>query len=434
MIARLSFRISLLPAIIALAIGGSVPLGAQVINPQAAPYGAAPPNPYGRPVSRDLRAYPPGYYPGKLVQPAPQQSFSLRRLFGLEDQSPPLQIPQRSYQAHPARPRSVPPVSAVAKQEKPKLGTARQVAVFGDALADLVSQGIEDLYADMPDVAVVRKTKADAGLVRPDLADWPKLIRDTLDNGKKIDVAVVMMGADDRQPIKDGNETDDPLSDKWREIYRGRIDAIAKVFQERNVPLVWIGLPAMKSDKLSEDLIAMNEIARESVQRLSGTYVDIWPGFVDEDNHYTPAGPDVEGQIVRLRTNDGIFFTKAGARKAAHFADEEIKRILESGKTTSAAASASPAAPAGVGGDAAIEAALPAPPAPAAAPVLPAKPMIGPVLPLTRSDPVTGQALISEPLHLDGDQAYSLKRALRDGASSPPPPGRADDFRWPPPS
>ena len=33
---------------------------------------------------RDLRAYPPGYYPGKLVQPAPQrpQGFSLRRFFG----------------------------------------------------------------------------------------------------------------------------------------------------------------------------------------------------------------------------------------------------------------------------------------------------------------------------------------------------------------
>ena len=65
------------------------------------------------------------------------------------------------------------------------------------------------------------------------------------------------------------------------------------------------------------------------MERLGGTYVDIWPGFVDDENRYTATGPDVDGQSARLRANDGVLFTRAGARKAAHFADTEIKRLLD---------------------------------------------------------------------------------------------------------
>ena len=39
-------------------------------------------------------------------------------------------------------------------------------------------------------------------------------------------------------------------------------------------------------------------------------------------------GPDFEGQIRRLRSGDGIYFTKAGARKLAHYVEREILRSL----------------------------------------------------------------------------------------------------------
>jgi hypothetical protein len=55
-------------------------------------------------------------------------------------------------------------------------------------------------------------------------------------------------------------------------------------------------------------------------------YVDIWDGFVDEAGRYSPQGPDYEGQIRRLRTSDGVYFTKFGARKLAHYVEREIER------------------------------------------------------------------------------------------------------------
>ena len=51
-------------------------------------------------------------------------------------------------------------------------------------------------------------------------------------------------------------------------------------------------------------------------------------GFVDEDGRFSPQGADYEGQIRRLRSGDGIYFTQFGARKLAHYVDKEIQRYL----------------------------------------------------------------------------------------------------------
>jgi uncharacterized protein len=176
----------------------------------------------------------------------------------------------------------------------------------------------------------------------------------------------------------------------------------------------------------------MNEIYKDSVQGNGGVYVDIWPGFVDEDNRYTDIGPDVDGDPTKLRTNEGVFFTRAGARKVAFFADTEIKRVLGlGGAATATAPDPAQVAPADGSATPTIEAAVP-PPADAAAPVaLPQKPLVGPVLPLTRLDVAPGGTLVSAPPKLAGDHAYSVQRAMRAGIAPSSRPGRADDFRWP---
>jgi hypothetical protein len=418
--------------VLLLVSGGSAAVMAQPGYPQRAPYGYAPPG-YApqQPVYRDQRAYPPGYYPGKLIQPAqpqPQQGFSLRRFFGAQDEAPP---PARKPVAKPRKP--APPPAAVARQEKPKANPSTHVVVFGDTLADFARQGLDDMFSDDENVAVVPKVRGDSSLVRSDPAEWPNSIKATLDGGQKINLAVVMLGVNDRQSLKEGEETVELLSDRWKELYRQRVDAILRTFQERAIPVVWIGLPPMKSSKLTEDLLAMNEIYRESVQRHGGSYVDIWPGFVDDENRYIATGPDVDGEPAKLRANDGVSFTKAGARKVAHFADTDIKRILGTGQTGTAAAP-QPGQPAPEGGQAApsIEAALPAPPDAAAPVALPVKPLVGPVLPLTRPDVAPGGTLVSGAPKLNGDHAYPVQRALRAGVAPSARPGRADDYRWPP--
>jgi hypothetical protein len=436
-------------AVLAIALAGpesadAQPAGYILVDPQRGyvqPRNPRPVDQYGRPAGGYYqppppqgRVYPRGYYPGMLVQPAPQQppGFTLRRLFGVEEEPQPV-APRQEPRVKPARPKP-PPAATVARQVKPKVNPSTHVVVFGDALADLAGEGLEDIFADTPDVAVVSKVRADAGLVRNDTGDWPKVIQETLNGGQKITVAVMMLGTGDRQAIREGDATHEPVSDRWKALYRDRVDAVVRVFRERGVPLVWIGLPPVKNEKTSADLIVMNEIVRDTVQRAGFVYVDIWPGFVDDANHYAAVGPDVDGQNKRLRANDGVLFTKAGARKVAHFADTEIKRILDARQVGSAVAAVPvPAETPSEGAtvDTMINAALPPLPEPPGMPPIQAKPVAGPVLPLTRPELAPGGTLISGRPRLDGDGAYNVQKTLREGVAPAPRPGRADDFRWP---
>src|SRR4051812_21484928 len=182
--------------------GGSAmaqPAGYILVDPQrgyAQPRSARPVDQYGRPIGGGYyqqpapppqgRAYPQGYYPGMLVQPAPQPQpgFNLRRLFGIEDEPQPV-APLQAPRVRPPRPKPPPP-AVVARPVKPKVNPSTHVVVFGDALADLTGQGIEDAFTETPDVAVAIKVRGESGLVRNESADWPKTIQDTLNGGQKI--------------------------------------------------------------------------------------------------------------------------------------------------------------------------------------------------------------------------------------------------------
>jgi hypothetical protein len=344
------------------------------------------------------------------------------------------------------RPRPAAPVAAQPKPAVPKAEPSIRIAVFGDSLASYLKSGLTDVFEDNADVAMIDRSRGDSGLVRRDVVDWPKAAEEFIKAGPKPAYAVVMLGANDRQAIREGDQSAEPLTERWREIYRGRVDALVKVFSEQKVPLIWVGAPPMRSESLTKDIAAINEIYRERVSRGGGTYVDVWPGFVDERNRFVVSGPDLEGQPAKLRTSDGVHFTKAGARKVAHFADVELKRLMGAGAPAPADAQAAPAvaatpAPTLEGSipklddtaalDRHITAMLPSLPEPPGIPALPVKPAAGPVVPLSRPEVSPGGVLLSgrpgEP-----DPSGAVERTLQRGAPPPPQPGRADDFRWPP--
>jgi uncharacterized protein len=343
--------------------------------------------------------------------------------------SPAYRPARRRERAEPREVRRRLPRATPVPAEEPTVEPSTFLVVFGDSLAEKVADGLDEIYEENLDLDIERKVRGDSGLVRSEHYDWPKTIQEFFNGNPKITFAIVMLGTNDRQAIREGEVSHDPLSDRWRQLYRERVDAIVRAFTERRVPLIWVGLPPMKNDKLSTDFIALNEIYRDSVQRGGGVYVDIWEAFVNDENHYSPVGPDIAGQVVRLRSNDGVHFTGAGSRKAAHFVDVQFKRLLEA-RAPSVAVAPPADASAAISIDRVINAALPAlpePPSPSLAP----RPIAGPVLPLTRIDVSPGGTLASGQPRLQPDTAHVVERALRDGVAPAPKSGRADDFSWP---
>jgi hypothetical protein len=379
------------------------------------------------------------------VAPVPERTYRAPRPrpnYGTADaQRPPPAVKRRE---RPAR-APTPPKPAIAKTA-PNV----QIAVFGDSLADHLAHGLDDVFEDNADIAVVDRAKGDSGLVRKDVVDWTKSADDYLRTNSKVRYGLVMLGANDRQPIREGEETAEPLTDRWKALYRARVDALVKVFTDHKTPLVWVGLPPVQSESLSRDLASINDIVRDSVTKAGATYVDIWPGFVDDRDRYAASGPDPEGQIAKLRTADGVHFTKAGARKLAHFADVELKRLMGTAAPTLTeqppTATITPGIPASTSGpsldgsgqptdtatiDRQITAMLPSLPEPPGVPALPVKPAAGPVVPLGRTEVSPGGALLTGRPR-DGDNLGTVERTLVRGAAPLPQPGRADDFRWPP--
>jgi hypothetical protein len=201
--------------------------------------------------------------------------------------------------------------------------------------------------------------------------------------------------------------------ERWVELYAKKIEEMIGILKSHGVPVLWVGLPAIRGQKGTADMLFLDALYRDAASKAGITYVDVWDGFVDEAGRFLQKGPDFEGQIRQLRTSDGVFFTKAGARKLAHYVEREVTRLLAS-RSGPIALPIEPATP-----DAS---AVPGQPAP--------RPLAGPILPLVASSVGTDQLLGgpgSRPAAVDPLAA----RTLVKGEPLAPPAGRADDFAWP---
>src|SRR5215831_4753709 len=338
------------------------------------------------------------------------------------------------------------------------------IVVMGDDMADWLAYGLEDAFADSPEIGIVRKNRLNSGLIRYDGKgdlDWWHAARDVLAQ-EKADYVIMMLGIGDRQdigekdlakeadakardqkdqqakdeadkkpgqkPAKPDNsaKTENPeegataqrirktgvaefRSDDWAKVYSRRIDETIAALKSKGVPVIWVGLPSIRGARSTADAAYLNDLYRARAERAGITYVDLWDGFVDEAGKYSNYGPDYEGQTRRLRSSDGVFFTKYGAIKLARYVEHELSRYmanrvpvaLPSGPVESTPSEAKPAE----------------------------RPLTGPVVPLTGTPKESDELLGGDDSFLRRDA--SAAQALTKGEAVTAPRGRADNFAWP---
>jgi uncharacterized protein len=330
---------------------------------------------------------------------------------------------------------------------KVETSPSETVVVVGDSFGDWLGYGLEQVFAEKPEIGIVRKIKTDFGLARDDphadAPEWSRAIKDLLPPTEKPNAIVVMLGVNDRLPLRERvpatkepstpSDNDHPApaapaaqhpplggnyefhTDKWAELYSKRIDDMIATLKTRGVPILWVGLPAIRGAKSTSDMQYLDELYRARAEKAGITYVDIWDGFVDDQGRYAQEGPDFEGQTRRLRTYDGVYFTKAGAEKLGHYVEHELRRVLTN-----------PVVPVALPG--------PEEQPPAKGGISDAKPAIGPVVPLSAIGGGEGGDLLgaaSRPA--EGEADTLTKRVLNRGDAIVAPRGRADDFSWPRP-
>jgi uncharacterized protein len=216
---------------------------------------------------------------------------------------------------------------------------------------------------------------------------------------------------DAQRPVPGGSY--DFHTDQWATLYGKRIDEMIAALKTKGVPILWVGLPAIRGTKSTSDLSYLDELYREHAEKAGIDYVDIWDGFVDDQGRFAVQGPDFEGQTRRLRASDGVHFTKAGAVKLASYVDRDLRRALANHV---------------------VPVAVPGPEAAPKAATTGAKPDVGPVLPLAIGGGETGDLVggASHPAQTNSDPMAT--KVLSRGDAVAAPAGRADDFSWPRPA
>lgn len=396
-------------------------------------------------------------------------------------------------QPEPQQYQAAPPVdysrAPAPKKPDPKAESVvtTPILVLGDSMADWLGYGLEQAYADTPEIGILRRHRTNSGLIRTETRndprgeypDWPQAARDLIVT-QKPKFVLMMVGINDRRQYREltqpapraapkpapspaaspappaAQETavpDDeklagedkrqaaapPLppapapalaapvvrnlefrSDAWGEAYSRRIDETIAALKTSGVPVFWVGLPPLRGQRASADIPYLNDLYRGRADKAGIIYIDVWDGFVDEEGRFVQSGPDVEGQIRRLRTGDGVYFTQAGARKLAHYVQREIQRWLNNRAPVAVAIPEESKETK----ESKAEAAAASKPGPHA------RPLSGPAVPLVAERAVESDDLLGSNTRQPTNDAIAAKVLVR-GEYVPAPAGRADDFAWP---
>jgi hypothetical protein len=210
-------------------------------------------------------------------------------------------------------------------------GDRYRVVVLGDSLGDGLWSGLYRTFEEDKNLEIVNRSKVSTGFVRVDYYDWNKALDDILKEND-YQMAVVMFGANDNQPIRQGKEFFKPGTDAWREAYAQRVEAFIKKLRAAKLAVYWAGLPIMRSPDQSDDAQFLNDVFREKAFINGAKFVDTWSGFTDDSGRYSAYAPDMEGQVKRLRADDGVHFTMRGYLKLAHFVEKEMRHDLNVAK------------------------------------------------------------------------------------------------------
>ena len=375
------------------------------------------------------------------------------------ENGPPQQQQQRQHTQQPSESSRAPaPRKTESKGEQ--VAPTTSIVVMGDGMADWLAYGLEDAFSDSPEIGIVRENKLYSGLLhyeaKGDL-DWWHVARDILAQ-KKANYVVMMLGLSDRENIREKDlakeaetkakdqqakneaekkseqtpaqtdNTDEVIapepqrgkrangvvefrSDEWAKIYSRRINETIAALKSKGVPVFWVGLPSIRGTRSTADAVYLNDLYRARAERAGAIYIDVWDGFVDESAKYSNYGPDYEGQMRRLRSSDGVFFTKYGARKLAHYVERELRRYMST-RALQVSLPSGPVAPMPADGKSV------------------ARPLAGPVVPLTVTPENSEELLGGAGGGSTHGDAIATK-VLVKGEPVAAPPGRADDFAWP---
>jgi len=204
------------------------------------------------------------------------------------------------------------PTTTAPGMTSPTAAHPLRVLILGDSLG--IDMG-GPLQNDLANTGVVQATldaRESTGLTRPDYFNWPAELQSDLGTSRP-QVVVVMIGANDPQDFP--GPPDVPYaSPQWNVIYAGRVAAFMQLAQSQGATVLWVGMPPMQRPQLSSEMADIDAIDQKQAALCTPPvdFISSWTLLGTPQGGYTPFITNGSGQVVNVRTPDGIHLTPAG--------------------------------------------------------------------------------------------------------------------------
>jgi len=195
--------------------------------------------------------------------------------------------------------------------------------IYGDSLATDLFTGMRILAPRAGFRTPGHRTRGGTGLVRDDAYDWYGRLSRYLPVDRP-DIAVVSLGGNDRQDLRTANGRLARFSPGWWREYEARVDRVMTLLKRHSGQVYWLGLPVLRSRRMTSDFVVMNRFYRRMAQRHGIVHIDVWHQFQGAGGGFAFSGPGVDGRVRQLRRSDGTHFSVHGSAKLA---DIVIKAI-----------------------------------------------------------------------------------------------------------
>ena len=192
-----------------------------------------------------------------------------------------------------------------------RLMTPTAYLVIGDALGGGLGAGLSRMAEPEPRFEIVNRFQETSGIARPEVYDWAASLPKIME-GKEFNAVVVLLGANDRQAIREGDFRLVFNTPEWKAAYEARIDELLDVLNAAGVKVFWVAIPPMGDAKYEADMKIVAALQKQEVLGKGQVYVDLRSAFLTPDGEYTDKGPDDTGEVRQAALPGWRRFFQAG--------------------------------------------------------------------------------------------------------------------------
>ncbi|MHC1711136.1 MAG: DUF459 domain-containing protein [Solidesulfovibrio sp.] len=228
---------------------------------------------------------------------------------------------QENAEKSPSSPEVAPTDVFSKRAPKPPRPNLRKILVVGDSLSISLGEQMERALSGAAGIDFARNGTRSSGLTRPELVDWPTHLRELVARACP-DVVVIMLGANDVMPVEgpDGGRVYFE-SPGWPTAYAAKASELIAICRQANpqASIYWVGIPAMGEASLASGAIQVNAAIAALCAATPGCrFIDTKPAFSDPAGRFSRHARDAAtGDIVPIRTGDGVHMTDGGAKLLA---------------------------------------------------------------------------------------------------------------------